>query len=297
MLKIQPKFSCENCDFKCCKKGDWTRHIDTAKHLSLTLANEKNILGDKSIFLCDVCTKKYNSRNGLWKHKRSCKSEKQITSKTSENITAIYAKDMFDKEELIITLLKQNTDLMLELAKNNAIGNNNNNNNNNTNCNNKAFNLNLFLNETCKNAMNITEFVESIKIQLKDLERFGEVGYVEGLSNIITTNLKEMDVTERPVHCTDQKRETIYIKDQDKWEKEDDNKSKLRKVIKRIASKNYKLLPVFREKYPGCQYAASKFSDKYNKMMVEVMGGAGNNDTEKEDKIIHNISKNVVVDK
>jgi len=198
-------------------------------------------------------------------------------------------------KELILMLIKQNADMM-ELLKA-GTNNNSHNNSHNTNCHNKAFNLNFFLNETCKNAMNITDFVESIKVQLKDIERFGDVGYVEGLSNIITTNLKEMDVTERPVHCTDKKRETIYIKDDNKWEKEDDKKTKLRKAIKRIASKNYKLLPAYREKYPGCQYAASQYSDKYNKMMVEVMGGAGDNDLEKEDKIIHNISKNIVVDK
>jgi hypothetical protein len=160
---------------------------------------------------------------------------------------------------------------------------------------NKTFNLQFFLNETCKDAMNIMDFVDSIKLQLTDLERFGEVGYVEGLSNIITTNLKALDVTQRPVHCTDRKRETIYIKDENKWEKEDDNKSKLRTAIKRIANKNIKLLPQYREKYPGCQYAESRHSDKYNKTVVEAMGGAGNNDIEKEDKIIHNISKNVVI--
>ena len=156
--------------------------------------------------------------------------------------------------------------------------------------------MQFFLNETCKDAMNISEFVDSIKVQLSDLEKFGEVGYVENLSNIITSNLKALDVTERPVHCTDKKRETIYIKDQDKWEKEDDNRTLLRKVIKRIAAKNYKLLPAYREKYPGCQHADSKYSDRYNKMVVEAMGGTGD-EAEKEDKIIRNISKNVVIDK
>ena len=195
-------------------------------------------------------------------------------------------------------LVKQNTELM-EILKNGTNKMINSNNNTNTNCmnNNKTFNLQFFLNETCKNAMNINDFVESIKIQISDLEKMGEVGYIEGLSNIITSNLKVMDVTERPVHCTDKKRETIYIKDNDKWEKEDDNKSKLRKAIKKIASKNYKLLPAYREKYPGCQYAESKHGDKYNKMMVEIYGGEGNNDAEKEDKIIHIISKNIVIEK
>jgi hypothetical protein len=197
-----------------------------------------------------------------------------------------------DNKEMKQIILEQNNTIN-NLVKN---GITNNSNNTYTNSNNKAFNLNFFLNETCKDAMNINDFVESIKVQLCDLERFGEIGYVENLSNIITTNLKALDVTERPVHCTDKKREVIYIKDQDKWEKEDDNNTRLRKAIKKIAAKNYKLLPEYREKYPGCQYAESKYSDKYNKMVVEAMCGNGNEE-EKEDKIIKNISKNVVIDK
>jgi hypothetical protein len=145
--------------------------------------------------------------------------------------------------------------------------------------------------------MNIMDFVDSIKLQLTDLEKLGEIGYTQGISNIITTNLKALDVTQRPVHCTDKKRETMYIKDQDKWEKEDDNKTMLRKVIKRVANKNIKLLPQFREKYPDYNNSSSKLSDKYDKMVIEAMGGAGNNDIYKEDKIINNISKCTIIEK
>jgi len=133
-------------------------------------------------------------------------------------------------------------------------------------------------------------------LQLSDLEKVGEVGYTQGISNIITTNLKALDVTQRPVHCTDKKRETMYIKDEDKWEKEDDNNTKLRKVIKRVANKNIRLLSVFREKYPEYSNSSSKISDKYDKIGLEAMGGEGD-DKEKEEKIIHNISKCVVIDK
>jgi hypothetical protein len=141
------------------------------------------------------------------------------------------------------------------------------------------------------------DFVDSIKLQLSDLEKVGEVGYTQGISNIITTNLKALDITQRPVHCTDKKRETMYIKDEDKWEKEDDNKSNLRKAIKRIANKNIKLLPQFRDKYPEYKNSSSKVSDKYDKLVLEAMGGAGDNDLEKEDKIIHNISKCTTIEK
>jgi hypothetical protein len=165
-----------------------------------------------------------------------------------------------------------------------------------TNSHNKAFNLNFFLNETCKDAMNIMDFVESIKLQLSDLESVGEVGYIEGISNIIVKNLKELDVTQRPVHCTDKKRETIYIKDEDKWEKDEEQK-KMHKIVRKVADKNIRLLPKFKEKYPDYNKASSKHSDTYNKIIIESMGGAGDNDFEKEEKIIKKVSKEVIIEK
>jgi hypothetical protein len=141
------------------------------------------------------------------------------------------------------------------------------------------------------------DFVNSIQLQLSDLESVGKLGFVEGISNIITTNLKALDITQRPVHCTDNKRETIYIKDEDKWEKEDEEKIKLRKAIKKVATKNMCLLPKFKEVHPDCSKASSRYSDQYNKIIVESCGGSGDNDTDKEDKIIRNIAKNVTIDK
>jgi|LauGreDrversion2_5_1035112.scaffolds.fasta_scaffold04876_2 hypothetical protein len=207
--------------------------------------------------------------------------------------------------ELVLSVLQQNKDLtdlvleqnktIMELAKNGqgqVI-----NSNNHVNSNNKTFNLNVFLNETCKDAMNIMEFVDSLQLQLSDLENMGKVGYVEGISSIIVKNLQAMDVHKRPVHCADKKREVIYIKDEDKWEREDDDKKKLRKVIKKVACKNQRLLPKFKEAHPGCNFSDSQYSDHYSKLVIEAMGGAGNNDTEKEDKIIRNIAKEIVIDK
>ena len=179
--------------------------------------------------------------------------------------------------------------VMLEVIKN---GTHNNNNNNTTNSHNKAFNLQFFLNETCKDAMNIMDFVDSIKLQLSDLERVGELGFVDGISNIIVKNLKELDVTERPIHCTDKKREVLYVKDENKWEK-DDEKNKIKKAIKRIANKNIRLLPSFKEKYPDCNQSISTHSDKYNKIMVESMDTDSNN----ENKIITKITKEVMIQK
>ena len=145
--------------------------------------------------------------------------------------------------------------------------------------------------------MNIMDFVDSIQLQLSDLEKVGELGYVEGISNIIVKNLKALDITQRPVHCTDKKRETLYIKDENKWEKEDNEKKKIRKAINKVACKNQRLLPKFKEVHPDCIKSASKFSDQYNKMIIESMGGSGDNDLEKEDKIIKNIAKQIFIEK
>jgi len=308
----EQKFSCLYCDYSTCRKSSFDKHLFTLKHIKVAngnilelqkLQNDTEKLQKvakscaQSIFTCEFCDKEFAHRSGLWKHKKNCNF-----NNNSHSINDVHPGTQITTE-LVMELIKDNKEMkQIILEQNNTINNlvkngiTNNSNNTYTNSNNKAFNLNFFLNETCKDAMNINDFVESIKVQLCDLERFGEIGYVENLSNIITTNLKALDVTERPVHCTDKKREVIYIKDDNKWEKEDDNNTRLRKAIKKIAAKNYKLHPEYREKYPGCQYADSKYSDKYNKMVVEAMCGNGNEE-EKEDKIIKNISKNVVIDK
>ena len=169
--------------------------------------------------------------------------------------------------------------------------------NSNINSNNKTFNLNVFLNEHCKDAMNITDFVDSLQLQLTDLETVGKLGFVEGISSIIIKNLKALDISKRPVHCSDSKREVMYVKDEDKWEKENEEKEKLRKAIKHVAYKNTKMLPIFREKHPDCGKSESKYSDQYNKLIIEAMGGKGVNDLEKENKIIKNIAKEMVIEK
>jgi hypothetical protein len=145
--------------------------------------------------------------------------------------------------------------------------------------------------------MNIMDFVDSVKLQLSDLERVGEVGFVDGISNIIVKNLNALDVDKRPIHCTDAKREILYIKDDNKWEKEKEDKNKLRKVIKKIATRNSRLINSFKEKHPDCCKSESKYSDQYNNLIIEAMGGQGDNDLEKEDKIIKKITKEVIIDK
>ena len=289
------KYSCAICDFKCCKSGDYKRHISTDKHKKLTLANG---LGDakaiKHQYICQNCNKEYNSRNGLWKHKKTCKLEGNSDSE-GENTVISNTNEIQELKEFMKYLMKENTDMksmMMEVIKNGT----HNNNSHNTNSHNKAFNLQLFLNETCKDAMNINDFVESIKLQVSDLENVGEVGFVEGISTIIVKNLNALDITKRPIHCTDKKREIIYIKDENSWEK-DESQCKMRRMIKKVVSKNQRLIPKFKEQNPEYNKSYSKVSDKYNKLIIESMGGSGDNDAEKEDKIVRNIVKNVVVDK
>jgi hypothetical protein len=212
-------------------------------------------------------------------------------------------KNEISDKELIMMLINENKEMKtLMIEQQNMImkvienGTHNTTNNTHTNSHNKAFNLNFFLNETCKDAMNIMDFVDSIKLQLSDLEKVGELGYVEGISKIIVKNLKEMDVHKRPVHCTDKKRETMYVKDHDKWEK-DEERLKLHKVVKKVAFKNQNLIPKFKELHPDYNKYHSTTSDKYNKIIVESMGGPGDNDYEKEEKIIQKISREVIVEK
>jgi hypothetical protein len=289
--KICYKFYCEICDYGTCKKSSYDDHLISAKHIKSTFGNE-NLPKICSEFICQNCSKKYKDNSGLWRHKKKC----NITIVTDSNA------ESFDKDKLILMLINQNAELIKETSefKNMMMkvieNGTHNTTNNNTNSHNKAFNLNFFLNETCKDAMNIMDFVDSIKLQLSDLEGVGELGYVEGISKIIVKNLKELDVTQRPVHCTDKKRETMYIKDEDKWEK-DEEKLTLHKVVRKVACKNQNLIPKFKEEHPDCGKYHSKFSDQYNKIVVESMGGSGDNDFEKEEKIIKNISKQVFIDK
>jgi hypothetical protein len=278
--KYAKKYCCKCCDFNASKKNDYDRHLSTQKHknnISTTDDNEKHA----KKHTCNYCEKEYNDRAGLWRHKQKCQ----------EIICDIQQDDSSDKD-LIMMLIKQNSEL-LEVIKN---GTHNTTNSNNT-ITNKTFNLQFFLNETCKDAMNIMDFVDSIKLQLSDLENVGKLGYVEGISNIITSNLKALDITQRPIHCADKKREVLYIKDENKWEKEDEEKKKIKKVINRVVSKNQRLLPQFKEAHPDCMTAASRYSDQYNKLIIEAMGGRGDNDTEKEAKIIKNITTVTTIDK
>jgi hypothetical protein len=293
--KNDTEYYCKICDFNTCKKTDYKRHLLTIKHSSNVLASSSNNKNEK-IYICECCNKKFKDRSGLWRHKKKCFQHEEIEESGSDSESGC---EEPTEKELIMMLIKQNTQLIEQNASlvKNGINNTITTNSHNNTINNKTFNLQLFLNETCKDAMNLTDFVNSIQLQLSDLEKMGEIGYVEGLSNIIIKNLKGLDVTQRPVHCADKKREVLYIKEEDKWEKENEEKEKIRKAIKRISNKNCDLLYKYKELHPDCMEYHSKYGDQFNKMTYEAMGGKGDDDLEKENKIIKHISKIVTINK
>jgi len=298
MPKTAELYECNLCNFICCKNSNYLKHLSTRKH-NLMTKNDNFVPKNADQYICNNCNKCYKYRQGLSLHKKKCHSS-VLSVATHDTINNF----VLDKE-LIMLLIKENSELkhmmieehkstqqmMLEVIKNGT------NNTTNTNSHNKTFNLNVFLNETCKNAMNIMDFVDSLKLQLSDLERMGEIGFVNGMSNIIIKNLQSMDITERPVHCTDQKREVMYVKDEGKWDKEEESKPKLRKAIKHIAHKNAKLIAEFKIKYPDYRTCSSKISTQYNTMVIEAMGGIGCVDVNNENKIIKRISKEIMIEK
>jgi len=298
--KIESKFFCEVCNYKCLYKCDWVKHLTTRKHKLSVSGNKKeieetNLSKKSSNFSCD-CGRSYLTHSGLWKHKKSCQKNAPKSAENPEEKMDVYdlvkylMKENSELKNLLVDQTNKMTDKMsdvtMELVKN-GINNTTNNNTNHTNSHNKAFNLNFFLNETCKNAMNITDFVESIKLQLSDFMEVGEAGYVQGISNIIVKKLNDLDETVRPIHCTDQKRETFYVKDENIWEKDDDEKKKIQKVIRNVSFKNENLMKTYKETYPDYNDPDSNRSDQYSKIMIEAMDCK----EESREKIIRNISK------
>jgi hypothetical protein len=290
-LKI-PCFFCEKCEYTTGNKKDFTKHLLTAKH-KIETTNETNET-TKSQNIC-LCGNIFQSRTTLWRHKKKC--EKHIESK---NQIHKLPEDNASLTQIVMEVIKSNSEFqkqMFDLMKSGNMGSgggtNTNYSHNHTNSHNKTFNLQVFLNETCKDAMNLTDFVNSLQIQLSDLEDVGKNGFVNGISSIIMKNLKALDYTQRPVHCSDQKREVIYVKDENQWSKEEPDNQKLKKAIKQIAHKNICMIPEWKAKYPDCIYADSRKSDLYNRIMYEAMD---HNITNSE-KIIKKIAKEVVIEK
>jgi len=284
--KISAKFICEKCNYKCCKQSEYNKHLSTSKHqiLQNPTPNPTSKISNTT-YHC-ICGKKYKHSSTLYTHKKNCIINNKETQ--NENIT-----DQLSDKDLILMLVKQNSEL-LEVIKNGT----HNNNNNTTNSHNKTFNLQFFLNEECKDALNINEFVSSIKVQLEDLETTGRLGYVEGVTRIINKNLNDLDQTKRPIHCSDVKREVLYIKNDDQWVKENETKPILTKAIKQIANENIKQISEWRKKYPDCTDSDSRKNDLYLNIVSNAMSGTTvEEQTTNYEKIITKVAKEVVIEK
>ena len=304
MPKNAELFSCEKCDFECSKLSNYNKHLLTAKHKILTNTNIKMPKNAKA-YTCS-CGKKYKHASSLSGHKKKCIVEEN-KEENKEEIKEIM--EDIDYKDMFLTMMKENRELQNTIVNQQQeyqktqqeyqqtikemipkIGNNNTTNNNN------QFNLQMFLNEDCKNALNIKDFVNSLQLSIKDLTDTGKLGYVDGISRIFVNALNDMDVTERPIHCTDLKRETVYIKDADKWEKEGSENTKLKKTIRDIENKNIRMIPKWQEENPECRIMDTRQADEFMEISINALGG--NEEKEKSaKKIVKNVLKEVTIDK
>ena len=310
--KPQSKFICEECDYLTSNKKDYNKHLDTRKHLCNINSNNCNPINPQiEILACLNCEKIYKSRVGLWRHKKICVKPENITldininsseptTDASHNVIQLlidenkeFKNENKEFKNMIMELVKSNNELQKQMIEvclkiqpgNTTISNSHNNN--------KTFNLQFFLNEECKDALNMSEFINSIELKISDLENIGKLGYVEGMSNIIIKQLNDTDMYKRPVHCSDAKRETMYVKEENKWEKDNNETKQMIKAVRGIDKKNYQMLTSWKNTNPKCVDSKSNECDKYMKIMSKVMDG----DEENINKVIKKVAKEVVIEK
>ena len=310
-------FNCKTCNFKCSNKQDYTRHLMTRKHEILTNPNEKTPKNSKP-YICE-CGKIYQHASSLSGHKKNCKiinidkfEDNNIEKQEEIQITETSG----DYKNMFIELIKQNQDfksLIVEQTKQlneqqkenqtlhkqliDVVKEGKNINSNNTINNNQSFNLNFFLNNTCKDAMNMSEFIENMDVNFKDIEYIGRNGYVNGMTNMILSRIKDLDVTKRPLHCTDLKRETMYIKDNDEWNKDTPDNTQLRNMVKIVAKHNQYQFPLWREKHPSSDDMNSETFEFSLRMIQNILGDVGEEQIKLDNKVIRNLSKHILVDK
>ena len=320
-LKVAENLYCKDCDYTTDRKWCYDKHILTAKHKIRTNTNDLLHLvvatKDPKEYTCD-CGKQYMHASSLWNHKQKCTGkiaqiEEHVPSQDDIQLPTIPTniimelirqnqefkqlvvdqnKQLYEKHEENIDLQKQ----LLEVAKHSQI--NNTINNTNTNSHNKTFNLQFFLNETCKDAMNMKDFIKSLELSMSELERMGEIGFAEGMSKVFVDRLNSLDITKRPIHCSDVKREIIHIKDDNKWERDNANLDRLRKIIKQLTHKNILRVDDWKKANPGCTEYNSRKNDQYLRINMEAIGPVDQAE-EKRDfgKIIRRVAENTAIDK
>jgi hypothetical protein len=317
--KISQYFQCEKCNYISSRLCDYKKHLLTRKHIYGKGGNTeeteetKKVSQNTQFFTCQYCKRKYTCRSGLWKHNKICKQYKKYQQINNSNN---FEESNKNTTELIVKIIEENSHLMTKIANDNlelqtiikdliqnglanyvVMNTNTNTNSNNVNSNN-TFNLQFYLNETCKDAMNLSEFVNSITPTLEELETTGRDGYVKGISNIVVTRLNTIKMNEKPIHCSDSKREILYIKENNIWNKEMDNKPLLTNAIKRIAHKNICNILEWKNKHPDCSNSDSRKNDLFLKIVSNTMSGSTEEESNKNyEKIISNVAKNVIINK
>ena len=300
--KTATKFTCEICDFHCNKQSNFDSHLLTRKHLGYS--NDTNDMKKQQKNATDVttceCGKMYKHHSGLWRHQKQCMKEDtknvSVQDPSNNDLVHFLMKENSEFKTMLMEMVKSNAELqkqMLEVCRTNQQQPSTNINNNNNNNKTTTFNMQVFLNETCKDAMNLKEFVDSIQLTLADFEMVGEKGLVDGLSNIIINSLRATDLNRRPIHCSDAKREVMYVKENDKWEKDGPKNDKVRHVVQNVEHKNIRLLVDYCKENPDCMDPDSPTNDNYLHMSSIATSGTD----EHLDKIITKIAKEVVIDK
>jgi len=295
--KISHKFYCESCNYKCSKQSEYNKHLSTTKHQKLTNLTEKSPKISTE-FICTICEKQYKSRMGLWQHKKKCSEELNNRQYTMES----HKPQVQNDSNTLIELIKQNQEFkeliieqnkqLVELVHKPTTTNNN------TINHNQKFNLNFFLNEQCKDAINMSEFLENMELDMEDLTETGRLGYVGGISRILINKLQELDIYKRPLHCTDVKREILYIKDNDEWEKQDNSKEKMSKIIGQVANKNCKNIHKWTNQNPGYEVFDSPENMEYVNLTQTILGGFGEEENRQyRDKIVRNVVKEILIEK
>ena len=313
LTKKSPKnplhFECEKCAYVTSNKKDYTKHLTTAKHKKLTMLTDK-IPKIPTMLTCELCDKQYKSRTGLWQHQKKCVPKQEPIEETpiepSQTPPIVPDMSVFidllkqnqEFKELMVEQFKENQELQKQLIEATKAGGQHIENQTNINNNNQRFNLNFFLNEKCKDAINMSDFLENMELNLEDLTETGRLGYVGGISRILVNKLQELDVYKRPMHCTDMKRETLYIKENDEWEKQVNSKEKMKTIINKVANENCKNLPQWQEEHPESQVFDTPENLEYVNICNASLGGFGEDENRQyRDKILRSVVKEIMVNK
>ena len=302
------------------------KHLRTIKHKNREFSTKTSefVLKKSSIVIsCTNCNKTYKDKTGMWRHKKKCPiinlpieippqpspapPSHSSTEDMQMNIILELVKQNQEFKNLLIQqsnqMMEQNNQMMeqnktiIEVAKNNQINNNTISNSHNNN-NNKTFNLQFFLNETCKDAMNMKDFIKSLELSLPELEKMGEIGFAEGMSRVFINRLNSLDITKRPIHCSDVKREIIHIKDDNKWEMDNANIDRLRKIIKQLTIKNILKVDDWKKANQGCTEYNSRKNAQYLKINMEAIGPVDDAEVKRDfGKIIRRVAEHTAIDK